>query len=115
MASKVVLYTRLLQGETITILFSNVETIDLLPFFNTQKTRIEEHILQLYIVDGAEVTTVDLVCGEKITDDVFQALTDDKVTKYSEVLVRRLIEKITVYDEKLVVEFKSALQIEVEA
>ena len=32
-----------------------------------------------------------------------------------EVLVRRLIEKITVYDEKLVVEFKSGLQIEVEA
>ena len=115
MASKVVLYTRLLQGETITILFSNVETIDLLPFFNTQKTRIEEHILQLHSVDGAEVTTVDLVCGAKIPDDVFQALTDDKVTKYSEVLVRCLIEKITVYDEKLVVEFKSALQIEVEA
>ena len=45
MASKVVLYTRLLQGETITILFSNVETIYLLPFFNTQKTRIEKHIL----------------------------------------------------------------------
>lgn len=87
MASKVVLYTRLLQGETITILFSNVETIDLLPFFNTQKTRIEGHILSLHSVDGAEVTTVDLVCGEKIT----------------------------VYDEKLVVEFKSALQIEVEA
>ena len=28
---------------------------------------------------------------------------------------RRLIEKVTVYDEKLVVEFKSGLQIEVEA
>lgn len=69
----------------------------------------------MHSVDGAEVTTVDLVCGEKIPDDVFQALTDDKVTKYSEVLVRHLIEKITVYDEKLVVEFKSALQIEVEA
>lgn len=30
-----------------------------------------------------------------------------EITKYSEALVRRLIEKITVYDEKLVVEFKS--------
>ncbi len=37
------------------------------------------------------------------------------ITEYSEELVRRLIEKITVYDEKLVVEFKSGLQIEVEA
>ncbi len=37
-----------------------------------------------------------------------------EITKYSEVLVRRLIEKITVYDEKLVVEFKSGLEIEVD-
>ena len=37
-----------------------------------------------------------------------------KITKYSEALVRRLIEKITVYDEKLVVEFKSGLEIEVD-
>ena len=39
----------------------------------------------------------------------------EAITEYSEALVRRLIEKITVYDEKLVVEFKSGLQIEVEA
>ena len=37
-----------------------------------------------------------------------------EITKYSEALVRRLIEKITVYDEKLVVEFKSGLEIEVD-
>ena len=37
------------------------------------------------------------------------------VTEYSDVLVRRLIERITVYDEMLVVEFKSGLEIEVEA
>lgn len=37
-----------------------------------------------------------------------------KITKYSEVLVRRLIEKITVYDEKLVVEFKSGFAVEVD-
>lgn len=36
------------------------------------------------------------------------------VTEYSETLVRRLIEKITVYDEKLMVEFKSGLTVEVE-
>ncbi|MBQ9031915.1 MAG: DNA recombinase [Parasporobacterium sp.] len=38
----------------------------------------------------------------------------DAITEYSEPLARRLIEKITVYDEKLVVEFKSDLQIDVE-
>ncbi len=36
------------------------------------------------------------------------------VTDYSDVLVRRLIEKITIYDEMLVVEFKSGLEIEVD-
>ena len=36
------------------------------------------------------------------------------VTEYSEALVRRLIEKIVVYDEKLVVEFKSGLSQEVD-
>ena len=38
----------------------------------------------------------------------------EAVTEYSEPLARRLIEKITVYDEKLVVEFKSGLTVEVE-
>lgn len=37
------------------------------------------------------------------------------VTEYSDALVRRLIERITVYDEMLVVEFKSGLEIEVDA
>ena len=37
------------------------------------------------------------------------------VTEYSDALVRRLIERITVYVEMLVVEFKSGLEIEVEA
>ncbi|MCI5569600.1 MAG: hypothetical protein ACOYBH_09795 [Candidatus Alectryocaccobium sp.] len=37
-----------------------------------------------------------------------------EITKYSEALVRRLVEKITVYDEKLMVEFKSGLEIEVD-
>lgn len=39
----------------------------------------------------------------------------EAVTEYSDPLARRLIEKITVYDEKLVVEFKSGLTVEVEA
>lgn len=37
-----------------------------------------------------------------------------EITKYSEALVSRLVEKITVYDEKLMVEFKSGLEIEVD-
>ena len=37
------------------------------------------------------------------------------VTEYSEVLVRRLIEKIVVYDEKLGVEFKSGLSVDADA
>lgn len=37
------------------------------------------------------------------------------VTEYSDALVRRLIERITVYDEMLVIEFKSGLEMEVEA
>lgn len=39
----------------------------------------------------------------------------EAVTEYSEALVRRLIEKITVCDEKLIVEFKSGLEVEVDA
>lgn len=36
------------------------------------------------------------------------------VTEYSEALARRLVEKITIFDEKIVVELKSGLQMEVE-
>lgn len=36
------------------------------------------------------------------------------VTEYSEALTRRLFEKITIFDEKIVVELKSGLQMEVE-
>lgn len=53
---------------------------------------------------------------ERLEDlDNFLDEQTEAITEYSDALVRRLIEKITVYDEKLVVEFKSSLQIEVEA
>ena len=39
----------------------------------------------------------------------------EAVTEYSDALVRRLIESITIYDEMLVVDFKSGLEIEVDA
>lgn len=38
----------------------------------------------------------------------------EAITEYSEALVRRLIEKITVYDGKLTVAFKSDMEIDVE-
>ena len=36
----------------------------------------------------------------------------DRVTEYDEQMVRRLIEKITVFDDKLIFEFKSGMSIE---
>lgn len=36
----------------------------------------------------------------------------NRITEYDEQLVRRLIEKITVYDDKLILEFKSGMSIE---
>jgi len=38
----------------------------------------------------------------------------EAITEYSKALVRRFIEKITIYDEKLTMEFKSGLKIDVE-
>ena len=37
-----------------------------------------------------------------------------KVTEYGEALVRKLIERITVYDDRLVFEFKTSLENEVQ-
>ena len=36
------------------------------------------------------------------------------ITEYSDALTRRLVERITIYDEKIMVELKSGLQMEVE-
>ncbi|MEE3351614.1 MAG: integrase [Saccharofermentanaceae bacterium] len=49
-------------------------------------------------------------------EDLFLFLDEqtEAVTEYSEPLARRLIEKVTVYDEKLLIEFKSGLTVEVE-
>lgn len=42
-----------------------------------------EILLFGYSIDGGPVTTVDLACGEKIPEDVIDALTDDQVTKWA--------------------------------
>ena len=43
----------------------------------------------------------------------FLAGQTQEVTEYDEQLVRRLIEKITVYDEKVIVEFKSGTSVDI--
>ena len=51
---------------------------------------------------------------QKRINDMFSFLEEQTraITEYSDTLVRRLIEKITIYDNKAVVEFKSGLQSE---
>lgn len=50
----------------------------------------------------------------KRINDMFSFLEEQTraITEYSDTLVRRLIEKITIHDNKAVVEFKSGLQSE---
>ena len=43
----------------------------------------------------------------------FLAEQTQDITEYDEQLVRRLIEKITVYDEKVIVEFKSGTNVDI--
>lgn len=38
----------------------------------------------------------------------------EQIEEYGESLVRRMVEKVTVYEDRLMVEFKSGLYIEVE-
>ena len=40
---------------------------------------------------------------------------NDFLSEYSDALTRRLIEKVTVYDEKMAVLFRSGLEIEIAA
>ena len=57
----------------------------------------------------------ELWLQERIEDMIsFLDEQTEAVTEYSEPLARRLIEKVTVYDEKLLIEFKSGLTVEVE-
>ena len=68
------------------------------------------------------VTAVNDVWGRKdailleLQENIRSVLDEQvqAVTEYSEVLVRRLTERITVFDELLVIEFKSGLEVEVE-
>ena len=42
-----------------------------------------EILLFGYSVDGGPVTVVDLACGEKIPEEILDALTDDEVIKWA--------------------------------
>ena len=63
----------------------------------------EELLLQEANKDGIRQRMADMVS--------FLQSEPEEVTEYSEALVRRMIEKITVYDDHFVVEFKSGIEI----
>ena len=52
---------------------------------------------------------------ERMNDMIsFLAEMPEALTEYSDAITRRLVEKITIFDEKIVVELKSRLQMEVD-
>lgn len=67
-------------------------------------------VKQNALVDNAEREGVKQRISEM---QQFLAEQTQKITEYDEQLVRRLIEKITVYEEKVTVEFKSGTSIDV--
>ena len=70
----------------------------------------------LYDGGGKDAIPFDKHDFQERMEDLISFLDEqtEAVEEYSEALARRLIKKITVYDEKLVVEFKSGLTVEVE-
>ncbi len=42
-----------------------------------------ELLLFGYSIDGGDVITIDLTCGEKLPEEVLKALTDEQVTKWA--------------------------------
>ena len=52
---------------------------------------------------------------QKVADlEIFLGELEVKVEEYDEALVRRLIERVTVYDDHFTVEFKSGIEIDVQ-
>lgn len=64
---------------------------------------------------NAQVAGAEREGMKKRISEMQQFLAEQKqdITEYDEQLVRRLIEKITVYDEKVTVEFKSGTSVDV--
>ena len=67
------------------------------------RAKKEELLLQEANKDGLRQRMADMVDYLKTEPE--------EITEYSEILVRRMIEKITVYDNHFVVEFKSGIEI----
>ena len=67
---------------------------------------------QSILAEAANRSDLQERMNDKISfmDEMHQA-----ITEYSDAITRRLVEKITIYDEKIVVALKSGLQMEVEA
>ena len=63
------------------------------------------------LVEAAERTDLQARMNDMI---VFPEEMPAAVTEYSEALARRLVDRITIFDEKIVVELKSGLTMEVE-
>ena len=70
---------------------------------NELRAEKEELLLQEANKDGIRQRMANMVA--------FLQSEPEEVTEYSESLVRRMIEKITVYDDHFVVEFKSGIEI----
>ena len=55
-----------------------------------------------------------LQCNRETDLEAFLDEHQEPVTDYDEGMVRRLIERITVYDDHFIVEFKSGIEVDVE-
>ena len=73
-------------------------------------------------IDELRAEKEELLLQEASKDGIRQRMADmvdylktepEEVTEYSEALVRRMVEKITVYDDHFAVEFKSGIEITV--
>ena len=73
----------------------------------------QEHSEKLDRLKAALTTLTDLQRDTISEMQQFLAEQTQDITEYDEQLVRRLIEKITVYDEKVIVEFKSGTSVDI--
>ena len=70
--------------------------------------RLREEKYQLQLQDATKESTRQKIAElETVLNEI------DSRIEYDEALVRKLIERITVYDDKYVVEFKSGIEIDV--
>ena len=66
---------------------------------------------QSVLVEDAEREGLKIRIHEMVD---FLAGQTAEITEYDEALVRRLIEKITVYDDRFLIEFKSGTEIDIQ-